>query len=56
MCKCTYTVVVALQSFIALTAMRSILSAPPPPPTSVLLPSCARDGEGRAPHVYSTRI
>lgn len=31
MCKCTYTVVVALQSFIALTAMRSILSAPPPP-------------------------
>ena len=31
MCKCTYTVIVALQSFIALTAMRSILSPPPRP-------------------------
>lgn len=31
MCKCTYTVVVALQSFITLTAMCSILAPPPPP-------------------------
>ena len=55
MCKCTYTVVVALQSFIALTAMCSIL-APPTPFTSVLLPSCARDWEGCAPRAYSTKI
>ena len=54
MCKCTYTVVVALQSFIALTAMRSILA--PTPFTSVLLPSCARDWEGCAPRAYSTKI
>ena len=54
MCKCTYTVVVALQSFIALTVMRSILA--PTPFTSVLLPSCARDWEGCATRAYSTKI
>ena len=59
MWKCTSTVVVALQSLIALTAMCSILAPPSPPPplfTSVLLPSCARDGEGCAPRAYSTKI
>ena len=46
MCKCTYTVVVALQSFIALTAMRSIL-APPPLHLYFFLPV---QGIGKAVH------
>ena len=49
MCKCTYTVVVALQSFIALTAMRSILS-PPSPPLHLYFFFLPVPGMGKAVH------
>ena len=47
MCKCTYTVVVALQSFIALTAMCSIVAPPPPLNLYFFLPV---PGIGKAVH------
>lgn len=48
MCKCTYTVVVALQSFIALTTMRSILASTPPPPPPLHLYFLPVQGIGKA--------
>ena len=50
MCKCTYTVVVALQSFIALTAIRSILAPPTPPPALHLYFFLPVQGIGKAVH------